>query len=393
MNARVLGLGVALLLLPAGAAARSPGAVPQVVSSAAMPHVGAPGAYLTDAGSGRVLFARNPDVARPPASMTKLMTLVLALQALHAGRVRWNTPVPVSDEAYRTGGAQIWLEPGERITFRDLVQAIAVGSANDACVAVAEYLGGGTQAAFVAQMNALARHIGMTHTRFVNAHGLDEQGHETSPHDMAVLARYAVRVPGLLGLTRQRQDRSIRDGKGGTLWLVNPNRLLVTYPGADGLKTGFTAGAGYCVTVTARQQGLRLIAVVMGDSSAKERNADATRLLNWGFSRYAAVQIGKAGKVLGEVTVRRGSVPRVSAVLGRDEAITVERGREAGLKREVVLPAQVEAPVRKGQRIGHLVVRDQEHTVADIPLVSSAPAARLTGLGLFWDLLRRILTR
>ncbi len=392
MNARARSTGLALLLL-AGWVVHPPGVRGQAVPAADLPRVEAPGAFLTDAGSGQELYAREPDAPRAPASMTKLMTLVLALEAVNAGRVRWDALVPVSDAAYRTGGAQIWLEPGERITFRDLVRAIAVGSANDACVAVAEYLGGGSEGAFVARMNRLAQRLGMRHTRYLNPHGLDMPGHETTPRDMAILARYAVRVPGLLALTRERQDRSIRDGKGGTLWLVNPNRLLVTYPGADGLKTGFTAHAGYCVTATARHEGLRLIAVVMGDPTARQRNADATRLLDWGFSRYEAVEVGRAGQSFGSVVVRRGAPGRVSAVLAREGTVLVERGQKAGLDRQVRLPREVEAPVRRGQRLGHLWVRAGGRTVGDLPLVAAAPSTRLTGLGLFWDLLRRILTR
>lgn len=360
-----------------------------VLAAELPPAIASPSAILMDAGSGRVLYAKNAETARPPASMTKLMTLVVALNALKAGKVRWNTPIGVSERAYHMGGSQIWLEPGETLPFRQMMLGIAVGSANDACVAVAEHLYG-SEEAFVAAMNRMANSLGMTHTHYVNSHGLDAPGHELSAHDMARLARYAVNLPGVLELTHRREDRSVRDGKGGTLWLVNPNRLLVTYPGVDGLKTGYTSQAGYCITATVAREGMRLIAVVMGAPSAKVRNADASALLSYGFANYEVVPVAKAGETMGSLPVLRGTHLMVPAVLAKDLAVLVEKGQPAKLTRRVQLTSELSAPVAAGQNVGRAVVLSGSQIVASAPLVAGYAVDRLSGFKMFVRLIEGV---
>jgi len=386
----VIAVGLAVVgpmgvVTPRVAAASSPAQA----EAASQPQVEAPSAALLETGGHTFLYAKAADEVRPPASMAKIMTLVLALEAVQQGRVHWNDLVPVSDEAYRTGGSQIWLEPGEVLPFRQLVLAVAVASANDAAVAVAEHLGGSVPA-FVAEMNAKARAIGMTHTRFVNPNGLDAPGTvtETTARDMAVLGDYAARVPGLLRLTATREDRSIRDGKGGHLWLVNHNRrLLAMVPGADGIKTGYTARAGYCVTATAKRGGLRLVAVVMGDPTAKARNQDAAALLQWGFAHFRAVAGVTQGETLGSVSVRGGRRPQVAVVAARSAYFTVPS--TTATARPTVrlhLPGAVAAPVRRGQVLGTAEVSLGDRTER-VPLLASERVERAGP----WDFVRSML--
>jgi D-alanyl-D-alanine carboxypeptidase (penicillin-binding protein 5/6) len=378
----------AAALAPGGLAPRVAAATPVAVAANAAPGpvVAAPSAVLVDALSGRVLFARGADIVRPPASMAKIMTLVLAVQALREGRVRPEDLVAASDEAYRTGGAQIWLEPGEVLPFGQLVTAVAVGSANDAAVAIAEHLAGSVPA-FVAEMNAMARRLGMRHTRFANPNGLDSAGSETrtTAADMARLGVYAAGMPEVLRLTAQREDRSIRDGKGGRLWLVNTNRLLGRVPGVDGLKTGYTSQAGWCLTATAARDGLRLVAVVMGAPSSKQRFADAAALLNWGFAHRRAVVVAQAGRPLARVAVRGGRVARVAVGSARDVAFSVAAGESSRYHRSLELPASVAAPLARGAVVGWMtVVVDGERR--RVPLVALRAVGRARPL----DILRRL---
>jgi D-alanyl-D-alanine carboxypeptidase (penicillin-binding protein 5/6) len=354
----------------AAATAWAPARVARAQGEAATPppHVAAPSAALLETGQNRFLYVKNADVVRPPASMAKVMTLVLAMDALRTGRVRWNELVSASEEAYRTGGSQIWLEPGEMLPLRQLLVAIAVGSANDAAVAVAEHLAGSVEA-FVARMNAQARALGMTHTRFVNPSGLDLPGQptQTTARDMALLGAYATRYPELLRLTSLREDRSIRDGKGG-------------------LKTGYTSQAGFCLLATARQGHLRLVAVVMGDPTSRQRFEDAMHLLTWGFRHYRAVVAVRAGEPLGWVRVRGGQVPQVPAVAAREVTFTVPSPTPINaVRRQVHLAQEVRAPVREGQVLGEATLSLAGERVR-VRLVAGRAVARAT----WWDHLRHL---
>lgn len=330
----------------------------------------APSAIVIDATTGQVLFSKNADEKRPMASVTKLMTLMLALQAVAHDKVRLSDWVPVSMEAYKTQGSQIWLEPGEHLTLNQMLTAIAVGSANDASAAVAEFLSGST-AAFVNRMNREAARLGLAHTHFENPHGLPALNHYSTAADLARLAMAAVKTPKLLSYTSRFEDKTIRNGKGGTLWLINQNRLLRTFAGADGLKTGYTNAAGFCLVATARRDGTRLIAVVLGDPTSKDRFEDATTLLNWGFAHFRTAYPVAPGRVLGPVLVRHGHRATVPVAPARTVAVTLARGREQALTTEIRLPASVDAPVRQGQVLGSLIVRQDGKVLAEVPLRAS----------------------
>ncbi|AEJ39770.1 Serine-type D-Ala-D-Ala carboxypeptidase [Sulfobacillus acidophilus TPY] len=338
--------------------------------------VSAKAAELLDGQSGRVLYEKNAYEKLPMASVTKLMTLVLVLQAVHAKKLGLNELVPVSEEAYRVGGSQIWLEPGERMTVEQLIRAVAVGSANDAAYALGEYLAGSPDA-FVAEMNRTARQWGMVSTHFANPHGLHDPNHYTTAHDLGILALHALHTPGLLDYTRMREDRTIRNGKGGTLWLVNSNRLLRTYPGTDGLKTGYTSQAGFCLVATAKRGDTRMVSVILGAPSSKNRFHDAAELMTWGFMHYETVAIARKGQLFGTVRIRRGTQRMVGVQATSDAYVTVPKDQTA-LTRTVVIPPEVGAPVTTTRPIGKIVVKQGSQVLMTVSLY---PTASVPALG------------
>lgn len=343
--------------------------------SVVMPVVSAKAVELVDGSSGRVLFEKHAQQRLPIASVTKLMTLYIAIKAIQHHELSRQELVPVSEEAYHVNGSQIWLAPGERLTVDHLLKAIAIGSANDAAYALGEYIGGSADA-FVEDMNETARELGMSSTHFANPHGLSDRNHYSTAHDLGLLATQAVRLPLLLHYTGMRQDRSVRNGKGGTLWLINHNRLLGQFPGMDGLKTGYTSQAGYCIVATAKRLNTRLIAVVLGAPTSKARFQDAATLLTWGFQHYHTVTLAVKGTAAGEVHVRRGGARRVRAVYARNAYLTVARDQQP-VERLIHLPASLQAPIMKGQVLGYLVARMDNREVARVPLVAQFAVARV----------------
>ncbi len=352
------------------------------------PSVQAKAAELIDANSGQVLFSKNARQKLPMASVTKLMTLYLAVKAIESHQVRLSDWVPADETAYRIKGSQIWLEPGERLSVDQMLKAIAVGSANDAAYALGSYLAG-SEAAFVQRMNQTAQHLGMHDTHFTNSHGLHAPDHYTSAHDLALLSQHAVKMPLLLHYTSMWEDRSIRNGKGGTLWLVNHNRLLKQYPGADGLKTGFTNEAGYCLAATARQNNTRMIVTLLGEPTGKARIQDASALMSWGFQNFLTTPIVKAHEVLGRVRVLRGTKPYVDAIVGQNVAITRSLF-EGRVESEKSLMDQVTAPIMQGQVLGYLTVKTQNHVIRRIPVRAQEQVPKITLTALAWRYLWKL---
>ena len=314
-------------------------------------------AILIEQGSGRVLYEKNADERVPIASITKVMTLLLAFEAVHDGRLTMETPVPVSEHAYHMGGSQIWLEPGEHFTLDEMIKAICVSSANDAAVAVAELVGG-SESAFVEQMNARAASLGMEQTSFRNACGLDAEGHLSTARDVAAMSRTILNTcPEVLHYTGIWTDTL----RGGATQLVNTNKLLRRYEGITGLKTGTTGGAGICISASATRNGLSLIAVILGAPSSADRFDAATTLLDYGFGAYEAAPLPKLEAQPLQITVRgsaAGSVPLDYSAL--PETVLVEKGSGASLHTELTLPEELEAPVERGQTLGKAAVYQGE---------------------------------
>lgn len=305
-------------------------------------------AILVDEDSGTVLYEKNADEQRPIASITKVMTLLLTFQALEEGKIHLDDIVPVSEHAYSMGGSQIWLEPGEQMTLNDMLKAICVSSANDAAVAVAEFVGG-SEPAFVQMMNERAAELGMTSTHFENACGLDQEGHLSSARDVAIMSREM-----LLHHTEVRDYCSIWTDtlRDGATQLVNTNKLLKSYSGITGLKTGTTSKAGVCISASAERNGLRLIAVVLGSASGKERFEAATTLLDYGFANYENVTAELPADAPQELPVTRGTSEAVTLQYEAPQKCLVPKGQGEQLHVEVELPQTLQAPVAAGTPVG-----------------------------------------
>ena len=326
---------------------------------------------LMDADSGKVLLAKNEHKRLPPASMTKLMTMILAAQDLEEGKVTVKDKVVASEEAWKMGGSQIYLEPGEEMTFEDMMIAIAVGSANDACVAVAEHLEG-THQNFVDRMNRQAKMLGLKNTHFVNSYGLPAENHYSSAYDLAVMARYALQYPKILEYTSIK-EYNLRQGE---FKLFNTNKLLWWYEGTDGFKTGWTSEAKYCLTATAKRDGLRLIGVVMASPNQNGNHRDMMKLFNYGFAKYAFKSFFSQGSVCGVVQVGKGIKERVEVIAEEDVGSIVEKGQEKKITMEKRLPAYVDAPVVQGQKRGEIRVYNDGDLVKEVNLVAAEDIPR-----------------
>ena len=331
-------------------------------------------AILVDQATGTVLYEKNADQPMPIASITKVMTLLLTFEAVHAGKFSLSSPVPVSAHAAGMGGSQIWLEPGEQFTLDEMLRAICVSSANDAAVAVAELVGG-SEGAFVALMNAKAAELGMSGTTFKNACGLDTEGHLSTARDVAVMSRAILtECPEVLHYSGIWTDTL----RGGETMLVNTNKLLRRYDGITGLKTGTTGGAGVCISASASRDGLDLIAVVLGSNSSAERFEAATALLDYGFASYEAAPLPDLSQRPLRLAVDGGAAADVpldySALPGR---LLVPRGGAEGLAAAVELPGSCTAPLRMGDEVGTVTVTSGGQTVGRWPVRAAADAPRM----------------
>ena len=344
-------------------------------------------AMLIDQTSGTVLYEMNADQTMPIASITKVMTLLLTFEAVHAGRLTMDTAVPVSEHAYHMGGSQIWLEPGEQFTLDEMLKAICVSSANDAAVAVAELVGG-SETAFVQQMNARAAELGMEHTTFRNACGLDTEGHLSTARDVAIMSRTILNTcPEVLHYTGIWTDTL----RGGATQLVNTNKMLRRYNGITGLKTGTTGGAGVCISASATRDGLNLIAVVLGAPSSKDRFEAAATLLDYGFAAWRAAPLPAMEdrplliKVKGSA---EESVPLEYSAL--PESILMPKESAAELTAQLTLPDELDAPVQQGQAVGMVRILAGESVLGEYDICAAADAPEMdfgTALGLLWGAL------
>ena len=344
-------------------------------------------ALLMDMATGTVLYEQNAHEKLAPASVTKVMTMLLIMEAIDSGKIGWEDTVTTSEAAAAKGGSQIYLKVGEMMSVSDMVKSIAVSSANDCACAMAEHLAG-SEMAFVEQMNRRAQELGMKDTNFVNCTGLDDdenaKAHLTSAYDIALMSReLMMKHPDIQKFTTIWMD-TVRDGAFG---LANTNKLVRFYPGATGLKTGFTSGAGYCLSATAQRDGMGLIAVVMGAESSKDRFAACKSMLDYGFANYALVdpQVTE-----GEVAVKLGKQDMVKAVPAEPVQILVDKAQSNQVQIHTELEAEVTAPVSKGQRLGTLTVKVGEQTVKEVPMIAETGVERLTWGDVFVMLLRRI---
>ncbi|MGI6143196.1 MAG: D-alanyl-D-alanine carboxypeptidase family protein [bacterium] len=327
-------------------------------------------AVLMEFASGNILYEKNAAVAKPPASITKLMTLLLAFEAIDEGTVTWETPVTVSEKAWRMGGSQMFLEVGDEVSFKDLVTGISVVSANDACVAVAEHLAG-SEAVFVENMNAKAKEIGLQHTTFKNATGLSAEGHVMSPLDIAILSRYLI-----TNYSQVLEFESQREFTYNDIKQYNRNPLLGSYSGADGLKTGWTEEAGYCLSATAEREGMRLIAVILNTDSERERLVAAEEILDYGFLNYQLHEAVAEGQIIQEVPVANGRQLTVPVKAATKVAVPLRKTMIEDLEQVVIVEDGIKAPIEKGETLGKLEIKLAGEVVGETELVAAEDVSR-----------------
>ena len=369
-------LAVLCLLLAVTAVLRSyADAVPGVQAAGVQDFdVPCAAAVLIDEDSGTVLYEKNADERRPVASITKVMTLLLTFEALQTGKIALGDIVPVSEHAYHMGGSQIWLEPGEQLTLQEMLKAICISSANDAAVAVAEFVAG-SEPAFVDAMNARAAALGMTATHFANACGLDEEGHLSSARDVAVMSReMLLHHPEVREYCTVWMDTL----RGGKTQLVNTNKLLKSYPGITGLKTGTTGKAGVCITASAERDGLRLIAVVLGASSGKERFEAAKTLLDYGFAHYDSAEVTLPDDAPEELRVKRGTAETTTLNYAAPERLLVPKGEGRDLQTKILLPDTLQAPVQQGSPVGSWQLLRGETVLQELPICAAQDVQALS---------------
>ena len=379
LSALVLSLAIApLLFLPTPAAAANEDSMPLVLSSAS--------ALLMEKETGTVLLQQNAHQKLEPASVTKIMTLLLVMEAVDSGRLSLDELVPVSAHAAGMGGSQVYLKEGEQLSVSDLIKCVAVVSGNDCAVALAERLAG-SESAFVDQMNQKAQSLGMADTHFVNCTGLPAPGHLTSAYDIALMSRQLLlHHPDIRQYTTIWTD-SIRNGAFG---LTNTNRLIRFYDGATGLKTGFTASAQYCMSAAAQRNGMELIAVVMKAPTTAQRFQDASSLLDYGFANYALIT-PQPESPLAPVDVLLGRSKTVQPQLQRECHLLVEKTQADQVTTRVDLAQDVQAPVDPGQTLGEFQVYVGNELRDSVPIVAAQGVDRLSVPGLFSQLLRRLL--
>ncbi len=345
-------------------------------------------ALLMDIQTGTVLYEKNAHEQLAPASVTKVMTMLLIMEAIHSGRIGWNDTVTTSETAAAKGGSQVYLKVGETMTVSEMLKCIAVSSANDCACAMAEHIAG-SESAFVEQMNSRAQELGMEDTHFVNCTGLDDDDtakeHLTSAYDIAVMSRELMKNhPDIKKYTTIWMD-TIRNG---TFGLANTNKLVRFYPGATGLKTGFTSTAGYCLSATAERDGLGLIAVVMGAETSQERFAACKSLLDYGFANYALVDARLNEEIA--IPVKLGKADFVNAVPAEESQLLVDKSQKNQVQIQYTTQEQVTAPVSKGQRLGTMTVKVGEQVLSQVPLVAQESVGRLSWSDLFVMMLKKL---
>lgn len=340
--------------------------------SVASTEFGAPSCILMEASTGLVLYEENADEALPPASVTKIMTLLLVMEAVDDGRLDWEDMVTTSEYAASMGGSQVYLEAGEEMPVWEMVKCVVVASANDAAVALAEAIAG-SEEAFVSMMNARAAELGMTSTHFENTNGLDDdtESHVTSARDIAIMSRELItKHPKILEYSSIWMD-TIRNGEFG---LTNTNRLIRFYRGANGLKTGSTAKAKFCISATAERDGMQLIAVIMASPSRDERNESAKKLLDYGFANWEVASLEP--EPLDDLVLNGGVYPTLP-IKYEDSQLVLKKGSAAKLTKNLVLPETIPAPVAAGDEVGKIEYLLDGEVVATLPIVAAEDRDRI----------------
>ena len=347
-------------------------------------------AILIEASTGEIMWEKNAHEKLAPASMTKMMSMLLVVESIDKGNLKWDQMITVSENASKMGGSQILLETGEQMSVEDLFKGVAVASGNDAVVALGEAIGG-SEEMFVKMMNDRAKELGLTETNFKNPHGLDEENHYSSAHDMAMIGKELVKHKKVLEYTGIYEDY-LRKGTSKEFWLVNTNKLVRFFKGVDGLKTGYTDTAGYCLTATIEKDGMRLISVVMGEPEATTRSSETTGLINYGFSMYSLEKMLTTSSNLGNAKVYQGENEYVTFQPLKDVSILNNKNKE---KRNVTYTLDIKtikAPVKKGEIVGKLNVIENGKTIDKIDVTVKENVKKATLIKMYLRNLKNILS-
>ncbi len=335
--------------------------------------VEAKGAILIDADTGKVLFEQDSHKELPLASVTKVMTMLLVMEDVEKGKISLEDEVTISERAASMGGSQMYMEVGEKHTVEELLKGVAMASANDGCVALAEYVAG-SEEIFVEKMNQRADELGMRDTHFVNTNGLPVADHYSSAYDIALMSKNLYKYEEVRKWFTTWQDTITvgLPGKEKEFGLTNTNKLIKQYDGCNGIKTGFTSDAGYCLSASANREDTHLIAVVLGSETSEKRNGEITKILDYGFANYRTKVIAKEGESLKEITVERGNPQKICAITEETITALCEKGKEEEISTKVELNEKVNLPITKGDQVGKLVVYQNEEKIAEYPLVANS---------------------
>lgn len=347
-------------------------------------------AILIEATTGKIIYEKNVHERYAPASMTKIMSMILIMEEIEKGNLKWNETLTTSSNASSMGGSQIFLQANEKMSVKDLFKGVAIGSANDATVVFAERIAG-TEDKFVEKMNQKAKELGLKDTNFKNATGLDEANHYSSAYDMAFMARELVKHEKIFEFTTIYEDY-LRQNTDNKFWLVNTNKLIKTYEGADGLKTGYTKEAGYCLTATANKNRMRLIGTIMGASDSKTRNSNMMTLLDYGYNSYEMQVEVKKGDVISNKKITKAKNQNVKIVPKKDASVLIKRGEEKeALNYEIKLD-KIKLPIKKGQGVGILKLKDGNKVVSKVELTVKNDIKKASIIEIYRRSLKSIIT-
>ena len=339
-------------------------------------------AILIEKDTGSIIYDKNKDERLSPASMTKIMTMLLIMEALDEKRITLKDKVRTSEYAASMGGSQIFLEPGEEMTVEEMLRGIAIGSGNDASVAMAEKIAG-SEEEFVKKMNAKAVELGLKNTKFQNCTGLPTEDHYSTAYDMAMMAKELLKHEEITKYT-SLYESYLREDTDKKFWLVNTNKLVKFYPGVDGLKTGFTHQAKYCLTATAKKDNLRVIAVVFGAENPKERNNQVTKMLDYAFANYHSRLVYKKDQPLALVKIEKGQSKKVSLVTNDTVSLLNKKGDDSvNVRPNIVLKKDIQAPIKKGDQLGTLKMMKDDKVISETPLIASKDVNRASWFDLY----------
>lgn len=362
----------------------NPTTVESIMASTSVSELKAKAAVLIDASTGQVLSENNSNERLPIASVTKVMSMLLDMEAIDSGKISLKDMVTASEYASGMGGSQAYIEPGEQYSVNDALKAIALHSSNDVTVSLAELVAG-SEEAFVVQMNEKAVELGMKNTQFKDCTGLTDEGHYSSALDIAIMSRELItKHPKILEYTSVFTD-TFRNGE---FDLTNTNRLVRFYNGCDGLKTGFTRAAGFCLSATASRNNMRLISVVLGETDSNTRFAETRKLLDYGFANYESADVNKKGELVSEISVKKGITSKAGGVIGNDVKVLLPRGQKTKITRQVNLDESVTAPLKAGQRVGEIIYKIDENEISRVDIISDRDVEKTNFVNLFSRMFR-----